>query len=384
MKKGLLFLSIILAFSVFSCGVLMTDSEYINNSYDIPKGVMPEIDSDTVGVVWNQNAADTNIDLTFTGSQDGSQILDPCVVKKGDTYHMWFTGVQNLGSLGLYYKIRYVRSNDGINWSNPNPFNDILAPTISADATADTHGVRVGTVIYDAEEDEFKMWYRGRHSTENRWKYFYASSKYPDKGWLKYPNNQNETGLMPVAILDEGEKFDRRLGDLSVIKERYYDGLNYYSFYKMWYTGLGDKDLLALEDTWQYRINYATSSDGINWTKESKPVLSPIADRFDSGGKDMPAVIKDLKNNVYIYKLWYLGKAANTDTEVFPGVAYSISGRKFTYHLSSYYDESNSDDHFLTESPEKIQDPWVIRDGYVYKMWYVDNSKKCISFIESW
>jgi len=45
----------------------------------------------------------------------------------------------------------------------------------------------------------------------------------------------------------------------------------------MWYTGAPNFS------TWQWRIGYATSSDGFTWTKHpSNPVLTPETDQWDS------------------------------------------------------------------------------------------------------
>ena len=74
--------------------------------------------------------------------------------------------------------------------------------------------------------------------------------------WTKYTRG----GALPVAVLDHGaagsaDSFSA--ADPSVLK----DG----STWKMWYTG---------DDSSKKRIAYATSADGVTWTKGGK-VLSP-------------------------------------------------------------------------------------------------------------
>jgi predicted GH43/DUF377 family glycosyl hydrolase len=81
--------------------------------------------------------------------------------------------------------------------------------------------------------------------------------------------------------------------------------------YKMWYT--------SVEPSATGRIFYATSSDGINWTKRVIPVLSPSSNGFDNRAVTMAKVIK--AGNMYY--LFYgsrgnnfpvcIGLAASTD-----------------------------------------------------------------------
>jgi hypothetical protein len=96
------------------------------------------------------------------------------------------------------------------------------------------------------------------------------------------------------AVLDFGEngKFDERgVFYPWVIK----DG----NTYKMWYTGKDSSDI--------WRIGYATSPDGIHWNRQNNgnPVLNPSAgDEWDSQDVYAPCVIKDGEN----YKMWYSGR----------------------------------------------------------------------------
>jgi predicted GH43/DUF377 family glycosyl hydrolase len=64
--------------------------------------------------------------------------------------------------------------------------------------------------------------------------------------------------------------------------------------YKMWYTGWKST-------TWYpHSIGYATSPDGINWTKHPNPVLSPLTG-WESGAVGYPSVIKVGSDYVMFY-----------------------------------------------------------------------------------
>lgn len=390
-KKSILIWLLAVTLLLSSCNLINFDQERVVDSRLISTEDTPEINSPTVGIVWTKNTKDTNISEFYAGNENGSSIDDPCVVKVGDTYHLWFTGVQNIFGQ-VYYTIRYARSSDGINWSSNNDSNIALTPNTLPnpdDHTSDSNGVRVGSVIWDKEEKEFKMWYLGRH-TDNKWRVFYAASKSPDRGWLRYPNDQHQSGQLPKPVLTEGVKYDREIEGVSVIKERYFDGISHHSYYKMWYSGLGDVDLTKILTDCKYRINYAGSQDGVTWTKNKVPVLEDYAGKFDSNGMIQPVVIKDLMGSVDTYKLWYLGGTPGNQASLKPGLAYSaITGEQFGYYkvdLQVITDPNDDSYESLPEVPAGLDSPVIIRDGYVYKMWYIrqDNNRSILSYVESW
>ncbi|MCW8811189.1 MAG: T9SS type A sorting domain-containing protein [Ignavibacteriaceae bacterium] len=117
--------------------------------------------------------------------------------------------------------------------------------------------------------------------------------------WTKYNNGD------PVLLAGSaGEWDDNGFVGLSVIV----DGTTY----KMWYGAWNGTT---------FRIGYATSPDGINWTKyndpstpnppfaESDPVLNPGPGAFESGWVYGPQVYFDGT----IYHMWYAGTDGNHD-----------------------------------------------------------------------
>jgi len=68
--------------------------------------------------------------------------------------------------------------------------------------------------------------------------------------------------------------------------------------YKMWYTGM--------DDGWLFRIGYATSPDGITWTRSpANPVLTPGGPaEWDGNGTMLASVLYIVGS----YNSWYTGR----------------------------------------------------------------------------
>lgn len=359
---------------LLSCNLLSFDQNDIIESKLLTKEKVPEINSPTVGLVWDRNGQDTNISNMHAGYIIGTGVADPCVVKVDETYHIWYTGISTVNN-SPFYTIRYAYSNDGISWKNDNPSNIVLAPSTGF---ADGKGVRVGAVIWDNETEEFKMWYRGKvddgSTNDGKWHIFFARSKTPDQGWAKHPNLPGAVNEQPpkAVIIPEKDFENNDLGDLSVIKGKFYDGYRYYYCYKIWYSAYGNRTAPP-EFGLLNRIMFAISDNGVNWHKTEAPVLETQAGNFDELGQVNPAVIQDLKDGSEIYKMWYLGGGLDIHKQGTLGIAYSYAGDAFEYPTKV------DDTHYTVTggipAPEKIKEPWIIRDGYSYKMWYVQDEE---------
>lgn len=180
--------------------------------------------------------------------------------------------------------------------------------------------------------------------------------------------------------------------------------------YKMWYVGA------AL--TGPSSVGYATSSDGITWTRYPDPVLEPgAAGEWDSDGFEAPFVIKE---NDTSYRMWYtgygqpgpaIGYATSTDgihwtkhpgnpiltagsdgwnnEAVYHSFVLQASGAYTMYLTTNGNDGSGSAPHmaYATSSDGLawtlgsaplfdrtweawFWDPTVIQDGGQYRMWY--------------
>ncbi len=154
----------------------------------------------------------------------------------------------------------------------------------------DAAGVGAASVIKDGST--YKMWYTGL-ATGPVPAFGYATSS-NGRSWTK------DTANNPVLTKGSGTDFDEEgVGSGTVIK----DG----STYKMWYTGYTDAGSNNVP-----AIGYATSSNGISWTKSgSNPVLTKgTSGAWDDAGVLSAIVIKESDTS---YKMWYTGRAAEGD-----------------------------------------------------------------------
>lgn len=123
--------------------------------------------------------------------------------------------------------------------------------------------------------------------------------------WTKYDDN---------FVLTHGpDNFDvLAIGQPCVLYE---DGL-----IRMWYPGVGNDG--------KARLCYATSSDGIEWTKYGVVMDVGAADEWDRGWIDTPDVVKTDDG----YVLVYYGDTVQQVSEINSamGVAYSIDGITWT------------------------------------------------------
>jgi len=121
----------------------------------------------------------------------------------------------------------------------------------------------------------------------------------------------------------------------------------------MWYTG---KDALDMR-----RIGYATSDDGVVWTKYP---ANPVLDIGNNGAWDYRGVRSTsvLFDGIQ-YKMWYNG--INKSYKI--GYATSVDGAVWTKHYDAPVLDlgpgGSWDDH-------EVGNPAVLLDKGQYKMWY--------------
>ena len=192
------------------------------------------------------------------------------VLKHASLYKMWYDCPAGIG---------YATSADGISWTlNPNP---VLTPGPSA--SWDEHGTLVGTVSI-VNESTYRMWYVGGSRVNNHWPVGYALST-DGINWNKYEDN---------PIFDDGKKDDLDrfiLGAPDVV----FDGESYHMFYE-------ESDFSLL------RLLYATSPDGIVWTKRLPNPLIQVGSfgSFDATQASHGRVTFDDQT----FKLWYAGRSS--------------------------------------------------------------------------
>jgi len=154
----------------------------------------------------------------------------------------------------------------------------------SGDGTWDKHVYATGAILFNDDSSRFEMFYCG--SPGSPWRPFRIGFATSVDGinWIKYAGN-------PVLVPDPGTWDAGSVEMPSVIRE---NGL-----YKMWYSGSPTPN--STED----KIGYATSPDGINWTKDPhNPVFVPGSAAWEAGGVYCPAV---LAVDTGGYVMWYQG-----------------------------------------------------------------------------
>jgi len=238
------------------------------------------------GVNWQQGTA-TNIASGSAGAFDEREVASGAVIKDGGTYKLWYTGVNASGT----YQIGYATSNDGRNW------NKHGLPVLSPSASSTWDGYHVGT---------------------------------------------------PAVIKDGG-------------------------IYKMWYNAANASGTVA-------SIGYATSTDGVNWTKHSSgsPVLGyGNAGTWDSLAVRYPAVVKISDTD---YRMWYTGQNVSSTSSA-PMIGYATSSNGIVW--SKYYNPDRAGNPLYAESSPVIWNgapgSWkaqkafgaaVIKDGSFFRMWF--------------
>jgi hypothetical protein len=152
--------------------------------------------------------------------------------------------------------------------------------------------VTVPCVIFNSDSSRYEMWFTA----------FTGATPNPGIGFTY--SSDGTTWSSPTLVMPPGPASWELLfvGGVSVIKEG--------SLYKMWYTGYSP-----------LQIGYATSPNGINWTKDDahNPVLSPGAG-WESGGVAYPSVIKVTGG----YWMFYSGEVSGDVTRT--GRAFSTDG----------------------------------------------------------
>ena len=242
------------------------------------------------GINWTKYSDNPVLDVGPSGSWDAGSVYKPSVIKDGGVYKMWYHGYSDMSRIG------YATSTDGINWTK-HPNNPVL--DLGSSGAWDYHGVGEPTVIKDGTL--YKMWYAGYDGWW--WRIGYATSS-DGINWTKHPSN---------PVLKEGAQGsweEGHVGTPSVIK----DGSTYHMLY-------GSKDSSDIS-----RIGYATSSDGIQWTKSSNnPQLNPGLgnQQWDNGDVAHPTFFKD--NNEGVFKVFYRGMSQDTGSGSSYGIGYAIA-----------------------------------------------------------
>jgi len=207
----------------------------------------------------------------------------------------------------------------------------------TASATSSDYNPTTPCVIND--NGTYKMWYAG-HDSSSVYRVSYATST-DGYTWTKY-------GAAPVLGTGGVGSFDASgIQYPFVIKDS--------STYKMWYSGISGGTLGG--------IGYATSSDGINWTRYGLTPVLPLGSGWDAAGVGGCCVVKV----GIVYHLYYSGGSSS-------GVGNQIGHATSNDGISWIKDSANPIMKLDTTDTLGIRAPSVIYDGTKLHMWYSGGS----------
>jgi len=244
---------------------------------------------------WTKHPGNPVLARGAPGEWDGGTAGFPVVLFDGATYRMWYSG----GRSTTVEDIGYATSPDGVTWTK-HPGNPVLVrgPAGAWDAAVMWP---IAVVFHGAF---YHLWYSAfalpGQAVEQQG---YATS--PDGvTWTKYPGNPIHLPPGPPGSWDDA---GATLG--GVLLE---DGT-----YRGWYAGAR----VAGPGYGPLAVGYATSSDGVNWSKWPEPVLEPSQSGWDQGIDPGPVVFDGSA-----YHMWYTGFGA----AVAIGHAVSVDGINWT------------------------------------------------------
>ena len=339
--------------------------------------------------VWQQYPGNPIIGPGDPGEWDETGRVPTAAIFVGSLYHMWFTSFTP-GAEGLPTEIGHATSPDGIAWTM-DPANPVL--TRGAPGEWDERYLWNAAVIHDGTQ--FHMWYEGR-SAAGISRGGYATS--PDGSvWTKYPGNPvldtgppgtwEAGGVSPMTVILEGSHYRMwytgfgqwMVPGRGIFHAESEDGIHWTkhelpiltsspdeldwdgewvarpvvvfdgSIYHMWYTGCCSAGCCSEDPTFGDRaaVGYASSTDGLTWTKyEDNPVVE-ISDMFITS----QSVVLDGST----YRMWYaswdgaidwvgLATSGSIDFTRFIPAAAVASGAEGAFFQTDV-DVSNAGDH---------------------------------------
>ena len=204
-----------------------------------------------------------------------------------------------------------------------------------SEGTYDSHWSEECSVIKE-NDTSYKMWYSGWNgSSPYNYRIIYCTST----DGLNWSNFQ-----MVMDINTEGTYDTQRVYRPCVIKEND-------TSYKMWYTG---------QDGSHFRILYATSTDGINWSNHQLVVDIGSEGTYDTTDTTDSYVIKESDIS---YKMWYVGWKAGHRRIIYCTSTDGINWSNFQMVI-----DKGSEGTYDTVNASA---PRVIKESDTsYKMWY--------------
>ncbi len=207
-------------------------------------------------------------------------------------YRMWYWDVG--GTIYDVSAIGYAESPDGVNWHNNQPCINGTVPIVSGgDPWWNRGSYGPCDILYNPGASNegmdwvFTMYYDGTTGGSEAIGLGFSSDGITWTGYDAGTDGKADPVLTGTGV--SGDWDENYVSRATIIKNADDD-------YEMWYSGgVGAMD---------HGIGYATSSDGINWTKDPNPIFhkdgGPI---WRNSRTYCPSVIKGGSS----YKMWYTG-----------------------------------------------------------------------------
>jgi predicted GH43/DUF377 family glycosyl hydrolase len=249
--------------------------------------------------------------------------FDVSVLKEGGRYRMWF-------SWRPKKSIALVESPDGVRWSEP---VIVLGPNEETDWEDD-----LNRPVVLKNGDRYQMWYTGQ--ARGRSWIGYATSR-DGRTWRRMsrrPVLSAEAPWEKVAVMCPHVLFDDRAGT-----------------YRMWYSGGEQYEPNA--------IGYATSPDGLTWTKhEGNPMFRP--EPKDAWERDRVTACQVIRRGDW-FVMFYIGFQDRDHSQI--GLARSRDGiTGWQRHPANPIIRRGEDkwDH------DAVYKPYAILDDRRWLLWY--------------
>ncbi len=111
------------------------------------------------GITWEKDPANPLLTLGAPPGWDDLHVATPSVIRSGDVFEMWYSGVGRFSTARSYARVGYAVSVDGVRWIEY-PFNPLVFDGVPE---RPMHKYWAVDVVFDAENDEYLMWYEDDH-----------------------------------------------------------------------------------------------------------------------------------------------------------------------------------------------------------------------------
>jgi hypothetical protein len=202
------------------------------------------------GTDWTKgNAGKAVLEIGAVNKFDGGGVAIPAVIKDGNTYKMWYSGL--IAYSGDLWQIGYATSKDGVTWAKKNSGDPVLS--FGKSQAFDKDGLIGATVLKDG--GVYRIWYIGVPSGSLG----YATSM-DGMTWTRENEGTpiysiggsgafDETGFTTVTVFRDGNDY-----------KMYYTGIDGFGEERI---GLSEASLEGLEGTFTSSLFDATLD--VNW-----------------------------------------------------------------------------------------------------------------------